>query len=103
MDQHMKFRMDSLKQASTPLGQPVPIRFPVRSTPKLFRPNCKPEPIADPAAPEEQATADGKTLFHTRRTPPTAKDSPHVQKQVKQLQFWLKVFSRFCQDENAHE
>jgi hypothetical protein len=25
--------------------------------------------------------------------------SPQVQAQVKQLQFWLKVFSRFCHDE----
>jgi hypothetical protein len=104
MDHHLKFRMDSLKQASSVLGKPTPSRLPVSSSPMLFRPNCKPVPLQSqsqeqPAQPDPTEEASARRVRSAQER--CAKDSPQIREQVKQLQFWLKVFSRFCQDDNS--
>ena len=98
MDYHLKFRFDSMQPPTSGIGQPGKSRLPASSAPMLFRSKCKPVPLgADPGNSESQAPSAGTTP-ECASAPKVAKNPAEVQKQVKQLQFWLKVFSRFCQD-----
>jgi hypothetical protein len=102
MDHHLKFRFDHIKQAAAALGKSEPVRYPAGSTPMLFRSKCKPVPIGTEAEAGNAPAAVPADEVRARRLA-RAKESPQVQRQVKQLQFWLKVFSRFCQDTHAEE
>jgi hypothetical protein len=102
MDHHLKFRLDLIKQSSSTLGQMPPSRYPVSSAPMLFRSKCKPVPLGSEEATNESAPPDSPPS-RIRRPQPGAKEGHQPQKQVKQLQFWLKVFSRFCQDPGEEE
>ena len=103
MDYHLKFRFDAMQQASSSLGQKPQTRLPVSSAPMLFRSKCKPVPLAGDKNAKDETSAEGQFAERVRRAHRTDKNSPAVNKQVKQLQFWLKVFSRFCQDPAAEE
>ena len=103
MDHHLKFRFDAMQQASSPLGAKTPSRLPVSSVPRLFRSKCKPVPLGEQPDPSEAKAAEPTAPDRIQRAERTAKDQPQAQKQVKQLQFWLKVFSRFCQDPAPEE
>jgi hypothetical protein len=104
MDYHLKFRFESMNQASSALGQKQHPRLPMSSAPMLFRSKCKPVPLDGSTGTEDQTQLENSPLAdRIRRVQKTSKDSPKVQKQVKQLQFWLKVFSRFCQDPAPEE
>jgi hypothetical protein len=105
MDYHFKFRMDSMKQASSTLGGKGQTRLPANSTPApmLFRPKCQPVRLDRLAETNGTSSSKPATPPPSLHPEPGAKDSPQVKNQVKQLQFWLKVFSRFCQDDHIKE
>jgi hypothetical protein len=92
MDYHLQFRFNSLSRSHTRLTPQPPTRFPISNPPGL-RSHCSGHrPGADQPGPEPHG-ANGAKLQ------PQDKRPADVRAQVKQLQFWLKVFSRFCHDE----
>jgi hypothetical protein len=98
MDQHLQFRANAMKQAMSPLGNRRP-RLPV-NTPPAPRSHCDAQGQLSSGRqlePAEVAPSTGRR--NSRRA---ESQTPAVRAQVKQLQFWLKVFSRFCQDERDH-
>ena len=99
MDYHRQFRMNSLNQGWPVLGKQRPTRYPLTRPPSA-RPSCgSGHSDAHDSTPELPCS--------TRLRPEVGgheqKDSAQVRAQVKQLQFWLKVFSRFCQDETEQD
>ena len=96
MDQHLQFRIDSLKHPAL-LGQSKPSRFPVSSSPSV-RSCCSQQDLKRPATPTVSASSQPTPSAPAQANPtPTEVGSDQVRAQVKQLQFWLRVFSRFCQ------
>ena len=87
MDSYSEFRFGPPKVNGIP-GQAPQTRFPLSQTPSA-RSHCRMETFES-----DSDTLDGIPAASRRHQHP-----PQVQAQVKQLQFWLKVFSRFCQDE----
>lgn len=87
-----------MKQGSALLGR-RPQRLP-RATPPPARPQCESDTLE---APEESTdTASNPQVRARRRVRRAVEQSPKVRAQVKQLKFWLKVFSRFCHDDSEH-
>jgi hypothetical protein len=105
MDYHRQFRMAHVNRPSGTLFGPKRNRFPASSIPPIPRSDCTPSashvhsssPTAEPESPTVNAPV------RPVRGQQATNDSPHVQEQVKQLQFWLKVFSRFCNDDVEEE
>jgi hypothetical protein len=91
MDYHMKFRMTSLAGGSPQFGKASFVRWPMSSA-QTARPPC--EDRQDRSGGSETPPV---TQPRVRQKPEA---SPEVKAQVKQLQFWLKVFSRFCSDDS---
>jgi hypothetical protein len=100
MDYHLQLRMGSASWVPPRLGQPLPGRLPLTTTPSA-REHCRQETAAEQPA---NATASrlnaGRSRRHGTKVPPRP-DQAQIDAQVKQLHFWLKVFSRFCQDDSA--
>jgi hypothetical protein len=97
MDYHRQFRADSLKTGSSFVGRPRFSRITLGSAgPARRRTGRAPNPPARPARaagtqrPEESPPGGAASR--------SGEDAAKVRAQVKQLHFWLKVFSRFCQD-----
>ncbi len=100
MDYHLQFRLKSMQQASG-LGQPKFNRYPL-SGGSPDRPACGKDgpPSVDRKAHEPSLTpAQPEVEGDVQRE----EDSPEIQAQVRQLRFWLKVLSRFCQDRPGEE
>jgi hypothetical protein len=99
MDHHRHFRMQSLRSA---LGPPKYGRFPLSRT-SAGHAECE-HLRSNKAAPTGGAETPCSSVIVGRH--PLAEereDRPDVRAQVKQLQFWLKVFARFCQDRPEKE
>jgi hypothetical protein len=88
MDYHSEFRMGPRKQGKRILGQAPQTRFPLSQPPRA-REHCR----------VEQSEQEGDTLDRVPVRTRQRQDSAKVRAQVKQLKFWLKVFSRFCHEE----
>jgi hypothetical protein len=87
--------MNSLKQGWPLSGKPQPTRYPLARPPSA-RPSCgSGHADAHGSTPESR----GSTRLQSEEGGPEQKNSAEVRDQVKKLQFWLRVFSRFCQDE----
>jgi hypothetical protein len=93
MDHHRQLRLSHMKLASLELGMPRYHRLPLSTTPSA-RPAC------DSAGPAKDLNARFTArILASRKEVPCQPSEEHISAQVKQLQFWLKVFSRFCQEE----
>lgn len=101
MDYHYSFRMQCLKDASALLGQRRPTRLPVSNSPSARQPQCK-HSSPSRRLPLQSKPSEPAVPVRMRRVPP-GKAPAEVRAQVKQLQFWLKVFSRFCQGRAEQE
>ncbi len=102
MDYHFQFRFNSTAHSLPNVGQPRPARFPVISAPP--RPKCTGETVDGngPAA-RASATPRPEVRPQTKCEEKLTKTPTQIQAQVKQLEFWLKVFSRFCQEDKGQE
>ena len=95
MDQHFEFRANALNQSATILGKQRLGRIPL-ATPLGFRRHCS----------SEKSAAAGNRVHRPDPTPKArraTRNSAKVQAQISQLKFWLKVFSRFCQEESEQD
>jgi len=85
-----------MSQAKPILGSARLDRFPLVRPPSLH-PNC--------AAAEgdfgEPVTSDSSSTECLSGVSASNPREGHVRAQVQQLQFWLKVFSRFCQEDDS--
>jgi hypothetical protein len=100
MNYHLQFRAKAMQQGAPILGRRQPRRFPLsaRSDMRLFCRNQKPSNLRSQSdLPETQAAAP------TRQSRPATEKAAETGAQVKELQFWLKVFSRFCQPDTDQE
>jgi hypothetical protein len=101
MDYHRQFRMGGFTQFPSRLGQPGRTRLPRSSVPPTVRHFCNlhEEQEGEGAATTEPVAPTHAVPVRDRATP--GKLAPRLQAQVNQFKFWLKVFSRFCQDSSA--
>jgi hypothetical protein len=99
MDHHRQFRFNhkSTKVASLGLRTPRQARFPLSATPSVRLACDMGVPTKDLRSDSKPAVASGLSGVPCQPTEKRLTD------QVKQLQFWLKVFSRFCQDETEQD
>jgi hypothetical protein len=88
MDYHRQFRMNAMNQGRPALVRPQHNRFPLTSMPRVHL-QC--------AGENAEPCECGMEVRKPMQPVPQNKDSAEVRAQVKQLQFWLRVFSRFCQ------
>jgi hypothetical protein len=95
MDYHRQFRLNSQSPAPPLLGKARPGRFPLTSQPSAHAECVGSRVSIRKFEPKREHSAQARP----RGTADPEKESAQVRAQVKQLQFWLKVFSRFCQDE----
>jgi len=92
MDQHRQFRLNHSVPSTPNLGQPKHRRLPF-GTPPVAREACEHGEIST----DENEFISGGT--RGGGAVPVQPTGERICSQVKQLQFWLKVFSRFCQDD----
>jgi hypothetical protein len=100
MDHHLQFRIDALSQGKPILGKARLDRYP------LFRPpSLHPDCARAEAEPQEVFASDASTSSPECASSqwPRNPRQANVQAQVQQLQFWLKVFSRFCQEDDSEQ
>jgi len=103
MDYYRQIRMAHLQRPMGTLFGPKRNRFPTSSIPPIPRSDCAPPPVHDRSAGEELDSSPASLPVPPSHGGQTADKSPQVREQVKQLQFWLKVFARFCHDDADEE
>lgn len=96
MDHHRQFRLNALNQARL-LGHAPQGRLPLSQSPRV-RPPCTPESASGSVRRPRPAAVP-----QPGRAAEPNRSSEQVRAQVKQLQFWLRVFSRFCQNKPEQE
>jgi hypothetical protein len=98
MDYHLQYRMAHLHPSSPKLFGPKRNRFPSSSIPPISRSDCAHHASAERPAFAEPNPAPAAAPAQPEFAQQPTNDSPQTREQVKQLQFWLKVFARFCHD-----
>ena len=99
MDHNSQFRRGFRTQGSPRLGPNKQRHLPVSNSPGARPSRCSQN--ANRTSARHPASASDAVKTHS--APDSAEGNPQVDAQVKQLQFWLKVFSRFCQEEPERE
>src|SRR5438874_2262205 len=101
MDYHHKARFHQ-NQGALPIGHLRPAGS--RLSPAAGRPTCsRSSDEGGVAEPESEGMEMPPGTRGDGKVGAPAQTSPKLRGQVKQLQYWLKVFSRFCREEPEQE